>query len=44
MQIRQNKDPKGEYVFWKLETSTQIKSFDILKDCKWNRVNFANSI
>lgn len=44
MQIRQNYDLKGDYVMWDLETSTQIKIMDKVKSCKWNRVNFPNSI
>lgn len=44
MQIRQNYDLKGDYVMWDLETRTQVKIMDKIKNCRWNRVNFPNSI
>lgn len=44
-QIRVNNDPKGgNYTVWDIKTNSAVKTHDIIKEIKWSKLNFPNSL
>jgi len=44
-QIRVNSDPKGGiYTIWDIKTNSAVKTNDIIKEIKWSKLNFPNSL